>query len=76
MTSGRRTSTYVGVALLGGLVGAAMGLLLAPAPGFDIRRRAVSRSIEEQEMLLRQAEMGMDMLADVLTEVLDLPASA
>jgi hypothetical protein len=32
----------------------------------------MSRSIEEQEMRLRRAEMGMD----VLVEDLDLPASA
>jgi gas vesicle protein len=72
MTSARRTSLYVGVALLGGMVGAVVGLLLAPGPGFETRRRVVSRSIEEQEMLLRQAEMGMDVLPDDL----DLPASA
>lgn len=72
MTSARHTSLYVGVALLGGMVGAVVGLLVAPAPGVETRRRVVSRSIEEQEMLLRRAEMGMD----VLTDDLDLPASA
>lgn len=72
MTSARRTSTYVGVALLGGLVGAVFGLLMAPGPGMETRRRVMSRSIEEQEMRLRRAEMGMD----VLVEDLDLPASA
>jgi gas vesicle protein len=72
MTSARRTSFYVGVALLGGMVGAMVGLLVAPRPGFETRRRVVSRSIEEQEMLLRRAEMGMDLIPDDL----DLPASA
>jgi hypothetical protein len=38
----------------------------------ETRRRVISRSIDEQEMLLRRAEMGMD----VLTDDLDLPASA
>lgn len=72
MTSARRTSLYVGVALLGGMVGAVVGLLVAPGPGVETRRRVTSRSIEEQEMLLRRAEMGMDVLPDDL----DLPASA
>ena len=72
MTSARRTSLYVGVALLGGMVGAMVGLLMAPGSGFETRRRVMSRSIEEQEMLLRRAEMGMDLIPDDL----DLPASA
>ncbi len=72
MTIARRTSTYVGVALLGGVVGAALGLLMAPGPGDETRRRIARRSIEDQELLLRRAEMGMDLLWDEL----DLPASA
>lgn len=68
----RRTSTYVGVALLGGAVGMVVGLLLAPESGDDMRRRIVRRSIEDQEMLLRRAEMGMDLPWDEL----DLPVSA
>jgi gas vesicle protein len=62
MTNGRRTSTYVGVALLGGVVGAMVGLLMAPGPGEDTRRRIARHSIEDQERLLRLAEMGSDML--------------
>lgn len=72
MTMARRTSTYVGVALLGGAVGMVVGLLLAPESGDDMRRRIVRRSIEDQEMLLRRAEMGMDLPWDEL----DLPVSA
>ncbi len=68
----RRTSTYVGVALLGGVVGAVLGLLVAPGPGDETRRRIARRSIEDQELLLRRAEMGMDVLWDES----DLPASA
>ncbi len=62
----------MGVALLGGVVGAALGLLMAPGPGDETRRRIARRSIEDQELLLRRAEMGMDLLWDEL----DLPASA
>jgi gas vesicle protein len=72
MTMSRRTSAYVGVALLGGMVGAVLGLLVAPGPGDETRRRIARRSIEDQELLLRRAEMGMDVLWDEF----DLPASA
>jgi gas vesicle protein len=72
MTIARRTSTYVGVALLGGAVGVVVGLLVAPAPGDETRRRMARRSIEDQELLLRRAEMGMDLPWDEL----DLPVSA
>jgi gas vesicle protein len=72
MTIARRTSTYVGVALLGGAVGMVVGLLVAPAAGDETRRRLASRSIEDQELLLRRAEMGMDLPWDEL----DLPVSA
>lgn len=68
----RRTSSYVGVALLGGVVGVLVGLMMAPAPGDETRRRIARRSIEDQELLLRRAEMGMDLYWDEF----DLPASA
>jgi gas vesicle protein len=69
----RHPNTYLGIALLGGLVGAAVGLLVAPAPGTETRRRVVRRSsAEDQELLLRRAEMA----AEFLDEDLDLPASA
>lgn len=64
MTSARRTSTYVGVALLGGVVGALLGLIVAPGPGGETRRRIARHSIEDQERLLRLAEMGSDVLYD------------
>jgi len=72
MMIARRTSTYVGVALLGGAVGMVVGLLMAPAPGDQTRRRIARRSIEDQELLLRRAEMGIDLPCDEL----DLPVSA
>ena len=72
MASVRRTSTYVGVALLGGVVGAMVGLLVAPGPGTETRRRIARYSIEDQERLLRLAEMGSDLLNDDI----DLAASA
>jgi hypothetical protein len=69
----RIANTYLGIALLGGLVGAAVGLLVAPAPGTETRRKVVRRSsVEDQELLLRRAEMAVE-LPD---EELDLLASA
>jgi gas vesicle protein len=71
--SGRR-STYVGVAVLGGLVGAVVGLLVAPGSGDETRRRIARHSIEDQERLLRLAEMGSDY--DLFADESDLQASA
>jgi gas vesicle protein len=69
----RVASRYVGIAVLGGVVGAAVGLLVAPAAGTETRRKAVRRSsVEDRELLLRRAEMA----ADLPDDELDLPASA
>ena len=72
--SGRRASTYIGVAVVGGVVGAIVGLLVAPGPGDETRRRIARYSIEDQERLLRLAEMGAN--SDLLDDDSDLPASA
>jgi len=58
--------------LLGCVVGAVVGLMVAPGPGTETRRRIARHSIEDQERLLRLAEMGSDLFSDDL----DLPASA
>jgi gas vesicle protein len=67
-----RAGTYMGVALMGGVIGAVVGLLLAPRSGDETRRRIARYSIEDQERLLRLAEMGTGLLGDDT----DLPASA
>ena len=72
--SGRRAITYIGIAVVGGVVGAIVGLLVAPGPGDETRRRIARHSIEDQERLLRLAEMGSD--SDLLGDDSDLPASA
>ena len=60
-------NTYLGIALLGGLVGAAVGLLVAPAPGTETRRKVARRSsVEDQELLLRRAEMATELPDDEL----------
>lgn len=71
---GRGAGTYIGVAVMGGVVGAVVGLLLAPGPGNETRRRIARHSIEDQERLLRLAEMGSD--SYLLGDDTDLPASA
>lgn len=71
--SARPTNTHIGIALLGGLVGVALGLLAAPGPGTETRRRMTGRiSAEDQELLLRRAEMAAELPGDDL----DLPAIA
>ena len=72
--SGRGASTYVVVAVMGGILGAIVGLLVAPGPGNETRRRIARHSIEDQERLLRLAEMGSDPY--LLGDDTDLPASA
>lgn len=63
--SARLANRYVGLALLGGLVGAAVGLLVAPAPGTETRRKVVGRSsVEDRELLLRRAEMAAELPLD------------
>lgn len=71
--SARFASKYIGLALLGGLIGAAVGLLVAPAPGTATRRKVVGRSsVEDQEQVLRRAEMAAELPLDDF----DLPAIA
>jgi hypothetical protein len=45
---------------------------MAPGPGEETRRRIARHSIEDQERLLRLAEMGSDLLSDDI----DLAVSA
>jgi len=56
------------------VVGAIVGLLVAPGSGGETRRRIARHSIEDRERLLRLAEMGSD--SDLLGDDSDLPASA
>ena len=71
--SARLANRYVGLALLGGLVGIAVGLLVAPAPGTQTRRKVVGRSsVLDRELLLRRAEMAAELPEDDF----DLRASA
>jgi gas vesicle protein len=68
MTSGRRTRTYVGVGLLGAVAGAVAGILLAPAPGRDTRRRVGQRLALEKDALVRKGQLAVEGVSDVLEE--------
>jgi gas vesicle protein len=68
MESGRHTLTYVGIGLLGAVAGAVAGLLLAPAPGRDTRRRLGQRLAEEKEALVRRGQLAVEGVTDVLEE--------
>jgi gas vesicle protein len=50
----RRTLNSVGLALVAGAVGAAAGVLFAPASGRETRRRASRRLTEEGNALLKK----------------------
>jgi gas vesicle protein len=52
MTQGNDALKYIGVAVVAGAVGAALGMLFAPASGQETRRRIAQR-IEEAGQTLR-----------------------
>jgi gas vesicle protein len=66
MTRGQRNLTYLAMALLGGAVGAAIGLLAAPAPGRQTRRRLA----DEAEGVLERGQDVMQGVADYVQEAL------
>ena len=68
MSNERHTMTYVGIGLLGAVAGAVAGLLLAPAPGRDTRRRLGQRLAEEKYSLVRRGQLAMEGVTDVLDE--------
>jgi gas vesicle protein len=68
MSNGRSAVTYVGIGLLGAAVGIVAGLLVAPAPGRETRRRLTRRLGEEREALLRKGHLAMEGVTDYLQE--------
>ena len=68
MRSGRRTGTYVGIGLLGAVAGAVAGILLAPAPGRDTRRKVGQRLAMEKDALVRKGQLAVEGVTDVLEE--------
>ena len=68
MSSDRSTLTYVSIGILGVVAGTVAGLLLAPAPGRDTRRRLGQRLAEEKEALVRRGQLAVEGVTDVLEE--------
>jgi gas vesicle protein len=68
MSNGRSNVTYVGIGLLGAAVGIVAGLLVAPAPGRETRRRLSRRIGEEREALLRKGQLAVEGVTDYLQE--------
>jgi gas vesicle protein len=64
MTSGGRTLTYVGIALVGGVAGALVGLLTAPARGIETRRRLGDGA----DAVVRSGHYALEGVADYLQE--------
>ena len=60
MPKNGRSLKFLGVALAGGAVGAALGLLLAPAPGRETRRK-IARSLGDgKDALIRRGHQAKD----------------
>jgi gas vesicle protein len=68
MSKGNGSATYVGIGLLGAAVGIVAGLLVAPAPGRETRRRLTRRIGEEKEALLRKGQLAVEGVSDYLQE--------
>ena len=64
MANGGRTLTYVGIALVGGIAGALVGLLTAPARGIETRRRLGSGA----DALVRSGHYAIEGVTDYLHE--------
>jgi gas vesicle protein len=68
MSNGQKNLTYFGVSLLGAALGAAAGLLVAPAAGRETRRRLSYKLAEEKRALVFRGEMAFEGVAEVLQE--------
>lgn len=59
---------YFGAALFGGLVGAGVTLLAAPASGAETRRRISRRAREERDALARKGRRSLRRAAERLED--------
>ncbi len=62
----RKNLKYIGLALAGGLVGAGLGLLLAPRSGRETRRRIARSMGDGRDALLRNGHRTYAEVADYL----------
>ncbi|MHB1355843.1 MAG: YtxH domain-containing protein [Anaerolineae bacterium] len=56
MAEGNDFDNFVGGLVLGALLGAAFGLILAPAPGRDLRRRLKEQSVQLRSQASKRAD--------------------
>lgn len=61
-----RSLKYLGAALAGGALGALLGLLVAPAPGRETRRKLARRIAEEKEALLRKGQRAISQFTEAI----------
>ena len=64
MSDRGRSLTYLGIALVGGVAGAVLGLLTAPARGIETRRRLGDGA----DALVRSGHYAIEGVADYLQE--------
>lgn len=63
-----RNAKYLGLALAGVAIGVLAGLLMAPAPGRETRRKLSRRISEEKEALVRTGHRAADYVQERLGE--------
>ncbi len=68
MARERHNLTYLGLAVLGGVVGVTLGLLLAPAPGRLTRRRLTEGAGEVADKSQDVVQGVADYLQEALSE--------
>jgi gas vesicle protein len=55
--------------LVGGIVGAALGLLLAPKPGREMRKQIKDFAVDSTDAIASAVRKGKDLYADTVTAV-------
>ena len=63
-----RNETYLGLVLVGATIGAVAGLLLAPAPGRETRRKLARRIVDEKDAAARSSRRAIDYVQERVAE--------
>lgn len=66
----KQTLQYVGLAIVAGAVGAAAGVLFAPASGRETRRRLRRRVADERDALLHKGQRAVGGATEFIQEQL------
>jgi len=62
----RKSLTYVGIALAGGVAGALVGLLAAPYSGRETRRRIARTIGDRKDAIIRRGHQAADNVSEYL----------